>query len=72
MTTMTYSNLIDIYTGLYTNKVNVLSFNSDNNTILFHKTTTAEILAISNTLKSVGHDNEIILIESLMFRIKFL
>jgi hypothetical protein len=69
---MTYSNLIDIYTGLYTNKVNVLSFNSDNNTILFHKTTTAEILAISNTLKSVGHDNEIILIESLMFRIKFL
>jgi hypothetical protein len=69
---MTYSQLIDIYTGFKMNHMNVLSFNSDTNCILFNKTTTAEIMAISNTLKATGHNNEVIIFESLSFKIRFI
>jgi hypothetical protein len=69
---ITYTNLIDIFTGLKMNKINVLSFNSDNNTILISKITTAEIMAISATLKATGFNNEIIVIESLTFKIRFI
>jgi hypothetical protein len=69
---MTYSQLIDLYTGFKMQGLNVLSFNSDTNCILFNKTTTAEILAISATLKATGFNNEIIILESLSFKIRFI
>jgi len=69
---MSYSQLVEIYTGLKMQGVNVLSFNSDTNCILFNKTTTAEIMAISNTLKATGHNNEVIIFESLSFKIRFI
>ncbi len=69
---MTYSQLIDIYTGLKMQGLNVLSFNSDNNSIVFKMTTSAEILAISATLKATGFNNEVIMFESLSFKIRFI
>lgn len=67
-----YSDLLDIYTGFKNNGLNVLSFNSDTNSILLKNTTTAEIMAISATLKATGFNNEVIVIESLMFKIRFI
>lgn len=67
-----YTALLDIYTNFKTNGLNVLSFNSDTNCILISKITTAEIMAVSATLKATGFNNEIIVIESLMFRIRFI
>lgn len=72
-TTMTtYTQLIDIFTGLKMNKINVISFDSDTKCILISKITTAEIMAISATLKATGFNNEIIVIESLIFKIRFI
>lgn len=67
-----YNTLIDIYTGLKNSNINVLSFNSDDNHIIINKTTSAEILAISATLKATGYNNEVIIFESLTFKIRFI
>jgi hypothetical protein len=69
---ITYTQLIDIFTGLKNNHINVMSFNSDTNCILINKTTSSEILAISATLKATGYNNEVVMIESLTFKIRFI
>jgi hypothetical protein len=65
-------NTLAIYTALLAQGLNVTAFDSDKNTITFDRVTTSEILAISRTLDAMLHTNEILLIDSLKFKIRFL
>ena len=69
---ISYTQLVDIYTGLKMSNINVLSFNSDDNHIIINKTTSSEILAISATLKATGFKNEVVMFETLSFKIRFI
>jgi hypothetical protein len=65
-------NTLAIYTALLAQGLNVTALDSDKNTITFERVTSSEILAISNTLNAMLHTNEILLIESLKFKIRFI
>jgi hypothetical protein len=65
-------NTLAIYTALLAQNLSVTAFDSDKNTITFDRVTTSEILAISNTLNAMLHANEILLIDSLKFKIRFI
>jgi hypothetical protein len=64
-------NTLAIYTALLAQNVAVIAFDSDKNTITFDRVTTSEILAISKTLTALLHSNEIIVVDSLKFKIRF-
>jgi hypothetical protein len=63
---------LTIYESLYKQGLGVTAFDSDKNTITFDRVTTSEILAISKTLTALLHPNEVILIDSLNFKIRLL
>ncbi len=65
-------NTLAIYTALLAQGLSVTAFDSDKNTITFDRVTTSEILAISKTLNAMLHANEILLIDSLKFKIRFI
>jgi hypothetical protein len=65
-------NTLAIYTALLAQGLAVTEFDSDKNTITFDRVTTSEILAISRTLTAMLHTNEILLIDSLKFKIRFI
>ena len=65
-------NTLAIYTALLAQSLPATAFDSDKNTITFDRVTTSEILAISRTLTAMLHANEILLIDSLKFKIRFL
>jgi hypothetical protein len=65
-------NTLAIYTALLAQGLNVTAFDSDKNTLTFERVTTSEILAISKTLTAMLHTNEILLIDSLKFKIRFI
>jgi hypothetical protein len=65
-------NTLAIYSALLAQGLSVTAFDSDKNTITFDRVTTSEILAISNTLNAMLHANEILLIDSLKFKIRFI
>ena len=47
-----------LYTDLKRTGVNVLSFNSDKNTILVNNTTSTEILMLKNVMNAIRYDCE--------------
>ena len=61
-----------IYTALLAQNLSVTAFDSDKNTITFERVTTSEILAISKTLSAMLHANEILVIDNLKFKIRFI
>ena len=63
---------LNIYTSLSQQGVNVISCDTDRNTITFDRVTTSEILAISKTLTALLHPNEVIVLDSLSFKIRFI
>jgi hypothetical protein len=65
-------NTLAIYTALLAQGLPATAFDSDKNTITFERVTTSEILAISKTLTAMLHTNEILLIDSLKFKIRFI
>jgi hypothetical protein len=65
-------NTLVMYTALLAQGLNVTAFDSDKNTITFERVTTSEILAISNTLNAMLHVNEVIVIDNLKFKIRFI
>lgn len=64
--------MLELYTALSIQGLNVSTFDSDKKTITFKNTTTSEMLAISATLKALMHDNEVIVQSSGWFKIRFL
>ncbi len=65
-------NTLAIYTALLAQRLNVTAFDSDKNTITFDRVTTSEILTISKTLTAMLHTNEILVIDNLKFKIRFI
>jgi hypothetical protein len=65
-------NTLAIYSALLAQNVAVTAFDSDKNTITFDRVTTSEILAISKTLSALLHTNEILVIDNLKFKIRFI
>jgi hypothetical protein len=65
-------NTLAIYTTLLAQGLNVTAFDSDKNTITFDRVTTSEILAISRTLTAMLHTNEVLVIDNLKFKIRFI
>jgi hypothetical protein len=65
-------NTLAIYTALLAQGLSVTAFDSDKNTITFDRVTTSDILAISKTLTAMLHANEIIVIDNLKFKIRFI
>ena len=65
-------NTLAIYTALLAQGLSVTAFDSDKNTITFDRVTTSEILAISRTLTAMLHANEILVIDNLKFKIRFI
>jgi hypothetical protein len=65
-------NTLAIYSALLAQNVSVTAFDSDKNTITFDRVTTSEILAISKTLTALLHTNEILVIDNLKFKIRFI
>ena len=63
---------LSIYTSLHQQGLGVVSCDTDKNTITFDRVTTSEILAISKTLTALLHPNEVILIDTLKFKIRFI
>lgn len=63
---------LSIYASLSQQGVGVISCDTDKNTITFDRVTTSEILAISKTLTALLHPNEVILIDTLKFKIRFI
>ena len=63
---------LSIYESLYKQGLGVVGCDTDKNTITFDRVTTSEILAISKTLTALLHPNEVILIDSLNFKIRLL
>ena len=63
---------LSIYTSLSQQGVGVISCDTDKNTITFDRVTTSEILAISKTLTALLHPNEVIVLDSLNFKIRFI
>ena len=58
------SNYVEmIYTDLKRNGVNVISFNSDKNTILINNTTSAEILMLRNVMNAMRYGLDPVTIE---------
>jgi hypothetical protein len=69
---MTYSQLVDLYTSLHMQNAGVLSFNSDDYSIIFKNLTTSEMLATSKALNAAGFKNQIILQDTLLYKLKFI
>ena len=69
---MTYSQLVEIYTSLHMQNAGVLSFNSDDYSIIFKNLTTSEMLATSKALNAAGFKNQIILQDTLLYKLKFI
>jgi hypothetical protein len=69
---MTYSQLVELYTSLHMQNAGVISFNSDDYSIIFKNLTTSEMLATSKALTAAGFKNEIILQDSLLYKMKFI
>jgi hypothetical protein len=65
-------NTLAIYTALLAQNLSVTAFDSDKNTITFDRVTTSEILAISSTLNAMLHANEVLVIDNLKFKIRFI
>lgn len=65
-------NTLAIYTALLAQGLSVTAFDSDKNTITFERVTSSEILAISKTLNAMLHTNEILVIDNLKFKIRFI
>jgi hypothetical protein len=65
-------NILAIYSALLAQDVAVTAFDSDANTITFDRVTTSEILVISKTLAAMLHTNEILVIDNLKFKIRFI
>jgi len=65
-------NTLAIYTALLAQGLSVTAFDSDKNTITFDRVTTSEILTISKTLTAMLHANEILVIDNLKFKIRFI
>jgi hypothetical protein len=63
---------LSIYTSLCQQGLGVVSCDIDKNTITFDRVTTSEILAISKTLAALLHPNEVIVLDSLNFKIRLL
>lgn len=63
---------LSIYESLYKQGLGVVGCDTDKNTITFVNVTTSEILAVSKTLTALLHPNEVILIDSLNFKIRLL
>jgi hypothetical protein len=69
---MTYSQLVELYTSLHMQNAGVLSFNSDDYSIIFKNLTTSEMLATSKALTAAGFKNEIIVQNTLLYKIRFI
>jgi hypothetical protein len=65
-------NTLAIYTALLAQDLSVTAFDSDKNTITFDRVTTSEIIAISRALNAMLHPNEILVIDNLKFKIRFI
>ena len=65
-------NTLAKYTALLAQNLSVTAFDSDKNTITFDRVTTSEILTISKTLNAMLHANEILVIDNLKFKIRFI
>ena len=63
---------LSIYTSLHQQGLGVVGCDTDKNTITFDRVTTSEILAISKTLTAMLHANEILVIDNLKFKIRFI
>lgn len=63
---------LSIYTSLSQQGLGVVGCDTDKNTITFDRVTTSEILAISKTLTALLHPNEVIVLDSLNFKIRFI
>ena len=69
---ITYTQLIDLYSNLREQNAGVISFNSDTNHMIFKNLTTSEMLATSKALNAAGFKNEIILQDTLLYKMKFI
>jgi hypothetical protein len=69
---MTYSQLVELYTSLHLQNAGVLSFNSDEYSIIFKNLTTSEMLATSKALTAAGFKNQIILQDALLYKMRFI
>lgn len=67
-----YTAMLELFTKFIEQGYCVKTFDSEKMTILFDMVTSNEILAISKTLKVSGFDNEILMMNSISFKIRFL
>ena len=65
-------NTSAIYSALLAQGLSVTAFDSDKNIITFERVTTSEILVISKTLTAMLHANEVLVIDNLKFKIRFI
>lgn len=68
---ITYTILLSLVEA-YTQQGFKVSFDSEKNTITFKSITSAEMMAFSTTLKGLGFNNEIVLLDALSYRIRFI
>ena len=63
---------LSLYTRFLNQGLNVTAFDSDENTITFDRVTSSEIIALSKGFNAVDYKNEVILIDTLKFKIRFI
>jgi hypothetical protein len=63
---------LSLYTRFLNQGLNVTAFDSDENTITFDRVTSSEIIALSKGLNALDYKNEVILMDTLKFKIRFI
>lgn len=63
---------LGLYTRFLNQGLNVTAFDSDESTITFDRVTSSEIIALSKGLNALDYKNEILLIDTLKFKIRFI